>query len=43
MRLRAEVVATQKAKWDKERETLKNVDWEDSDLFEAFKECKGTR
>lgn len=43
MRIRAEAVAKQKAKWDKEREILKSVDWQDSDLFEAFKENKGTR
>lgn len=43
MRKRAELAARAKAKWDKEREMMRNVDWEDSDLFEAFKESRATK
>ena len=40
MRQRAEFVSEQETKWNRERDALKNTDWEDSDLFEAFKESK---
>ena len=43
MRKRAEFIHAKEQKWAKEREILKNMDWEDSDLFEAFKESKETR
>ena len=43
MRKRAELVADKESKWNNEREALKNVDWEDSDLFEAYKESKELR
>ena len=31
------------SKWAQEREAMKKVDWEDSDLFEAFRESKELR
>lgn len=43
MRKRAELVCEQETKWNREREALKNTDWEDSDLYEAFKESKELR
>ncbi len=43
MRKRAEFIHEKEQKWTKEREVLKNMDWEDSDLFDAYKESKETR
>lgn len=43
MRKRAELVSEQETKWNKERDALKNTDWEDSDLFEAYQESKQLR
>jgi hypothetical protein len=40
---RADLIGDKYSKWNKEREILKNVDWEDSELFEAFKESKENR
>lgn len=43
MRIRAHLHHEHESKWNKEREALKNTDWEDSDLFEAFKESRAER
>lgn len=43
MRKQVEFKAVRCNKWDAEREALKNVDWQDSDLYEAYKESKETR
>ena len=43
MRKRAEMVFEKENKWNKEREALKNTDWEDSDLYEAYKESKESK
>ena len=40
MRQAAAVKAEHVNKWDREREALKNVDWEQSDLYDAYKESK---
>jgi len=40
MRQRAEMVSELETKWNREREALKNTDWEDSDIFNAYKESK---
>ena len=40
MRKKAQLKAEVEVKWDTEREALKNVDWEHSDLNDAFKESK---
>ena len=40
MRKAAQLKAEIEVKWDAEREALKNVDWEHSDLNDAYKESK---
>lgn len=42
-RRKQEEKAQRLSKWAQEREALKKVDWEDSDLFEAFQESKELR
>ena len=40
MRKRADVIFETESKWKRERDALKNTDWEDSDLYEAYKESR---
>ena len=40
MRRRAELLHEHETKWKNERDALKNTDWEDSDLYDAFLESR---